>query len=209
MEMIPDQINWLSFGELREGLKEVKLKGFPDVRPYQFTTITLEKLDPNFLHPVQNYILESELVKIRDVRNVILDNFGVNILDLNSSIDVFYGEEVISVLPVIVEEHIGNDGRIYNLIADGAHRAMVARLEQSLISCVYIRGINKAYPYYSKPRIKGWDGIEVLEQIPAGYLKKWYAVTEPKKYYRDFNSSIFHNVGQGRGYSQKEPPYFQ
>lgn len=203
MISIPDRINYLSFGEMREGLKDVRLKGFPDVKPYQFATITLEKLDPNYLHPVQNYVLESELMKVRGVRDVILDNFGINILNLNSSIDVYYGDEIISVLPVIIEEHIGNDGRIYNLICDGAHRAMVSRLEQSFISCVYIRGINKAYPYYSKPRISGWSGIDVLQEIPLGYLKKWYAVSEPKKYYRDFNSSIFHNVGQGRGYSNK------
>ena len=80
----------------------------------------------------------------------------------------------------------------------------MARFEQRLVSCVYIRGIKKEFPYYSYPRIKGWDGIQILEEIPKGYLKKWYAVSEPKRFYRDFNSSIFHNVGQGRGYSKKE-----
>lgn len=197
---IPDEINYLSIGEMISGLRDITLKGFPDVKPYQNCLITIEYFDPNSLHPAQNYCLKSELLKVKEVRDTLIDNFSIDILNMRSSIDVHYGEKIVSVLPVIVEEHIGYDGKIYAILADGQHRAMMARLEQSLISCVYIRGVSKTYPYYAKPRIDGWGGIEVIDEIPVGYLKKWYAVPNPKKYYRDFNSSIFHNVGQGRGY---------
>jgi len=179
---------------------DVGLKEDPDIKPYRNAYISVETLYPTSLTLTQNYVLISELEKVRRLYHRIRDFFGISILRLDGGLNVFYEDgSVVGIIPPVVEELV-LDGRVYHLIADGQHRCYLSYQRHEPINVVMVRGVDKQYPYYAFPRRnQDWTSIELVNELPQGYIKKVYVTLNHKSLFRDYHS-IFNNLSIGRGY---------
>jgi hypothetical protein len=211
-----------SAGELCEKLKHIKLRG-GNTQPYLNSFISIETFDPAVLAPTQRYCLISELKKIEQLRWAIMSEYGWDILQLNGYLKVDYSNttetaieaggkpyiskveehKTIDILPPIIEEYIDYRGNIKLIINDGQHRCRLAYQMGLPINVAYVRGSNKSYPYYAYPLPNGWADVELREDIPEGYVKKFHVAKDHKALYRNFNSE-FENIGDSRPYDSKE-----
>jgi hypothetical protein len=107
-------------------------------------------------------------------------------------------DEPIDVLPPVVERSVEADGSIVKILNDGMHRVYLARMERSPIQVVYVREVPNEYPYYAYPLVNGWNDVEIVNELPEHYIKKWHRIPNYKTLYRDFNTA-FQNVGGPRG----------
>jgi hypothetical protein len=216
--MLLKEVGVRSEGELISKLEQVTLKGFPQKHIYSNCHISIERVHPNYLSPPQRYVHRDELKKVQDVRWKILEEFGHDILQLRGYIKCVYEGEsfinnyeggkleqyddfVIDILPPVVEEYFGWDGKPHLLINDGMHRAFIAYQMQMPFNIVYIRGVSEHYPYYANPLPAGWRDVEILDIIPEGYIKKFHVVKDHKALFRDFNVA-FENIGESRQYGK-------
>lgn len=209
-----------SSGELISKLQQVTLRG-GGIQPYHGARIDLVTLDPVILAPTQRYVLTTELKKIEQVRWGILKDYNKDILNLDGyvkctyeksepiyevgkldPVDYLVPEKTIDVIPPVVEEYIDPKGMLHLIIADGQHRCYLAYTTGQFVTVAYVRGIHWGYPYYAYPLPNGWDDVEVRDDIPEGYIKKFHVAKEHKKLYRDFNSQ-FENIGDSRPYDKK------
>ena len=170
---------------------------------YRDTFISLENIHTRHLSPPQYYILRSELDKVRDLKWA-LQEHGFDLFRLDGFLRLTLEgyEEPIDLLPPIVEESIEADGSLHLIVNDGMHRIYLAYLEWQIPQIVFVRGVPKKLPYYAFPIPSGWEKLEVREDIPVGYIKKWHRIKQNKTLYRDFNSA-FTNVGGPRGNFEK------
>jgi len=214
------EIETRSRGELIAKLQQVTLRG-SSVQPYLNARIDVVTIDPSILAPTQRYVLTDELKKIEQVRWDLLKNHNQDILQLNGYIKCSYPEEIdptkfsdlgksyvepqpkktIDVLPPVIEEHFNHKGGIDLLICDGQHRSYLAYTMGTLINVAYVRGVNVNHPYYAYALPSGWKDVEIRDDIPQNYIKKFHVDKEHKKLYRNFNSQ-FENIGDSRERSQ-------
>ncbi len=192
------KLEQFSEGDLVQRLREITMLKAPDIKIYDNTFISLEKLNVEQLAPPQNYILRSELTKVRELKWA-LQEYGIDIFQLDGFVRMWLDEdsEPVDILPPVVEESIEKDGSIHFIICDGMHRVYMALREWVMPQVVLIRGIPKDLPYYAFPVPRGWERVEERDDIPAGYLKKWHRIENYHALYRNFNSS-FTNVGGPR-----------
>ncbi len=187
--------------ELIERLRGVTMLKAPDVKIYDSAFISLETISVRALAPPQNYILRSELKKVRELTWA-LEVFGVDLFKLDGFIRLTLEDspEPVDLLPPVVEESIERDGSVHLVICDGMHRVYMALREWVVPQVIFIRGLPKDRPYYAFPVPGGWDAVEERENLPAGYLKKWHRIENYHSLYRNFNST-FKNVGGPREFS--------
>ncbi len=185
--------------ELIERLRGVRLLKDPDVLVYRGCVISLERIAPSCLYPAQRYVLLQKLKKVRRLQWS-LQQHGYDIFHLNGYLEIWPqgADTPFTLLPPVVEESIEQDGRVVALINDGMHRLYLARTQWIIPQVVYIRGIPKEYPYYAYPNPCQWEGIDLVEELPEGYVKKWYRTRDYHRLYRNFNSA-FASVGAPRG----------
>ncbi|SMC25213.1 hypothetical protein SAMN02746041_02248 [Desulfacinum hydrothermale DSM 13146] len=185
--------------ELLERLRRVTLLKRPEVLVYKDAAISLEEMATEDLYPAQRYVLVQELQKVRHLKWE-LEGFGYDLFRLNGYVKVWLegAEDPIDVLPPIVEESVERNGRVVHIINDGMHRLYLAYLEWTTPQVVFVRGLPKDLPYYAFPNPRQWDGIELVEELPPGYIKKWHRIRDYHSLYRNFNSA-FDNVGAPRG----------
>ncbi len=190
--------------ELLRRIKQVTLMKQPEEKIYQHATVSLEKMRVEEIAPAQNYVLKAELQKVRDLKWAIAEQ-GYNLFELNGFLRIsLEGEtEPFDLLPPVVEESFEADGRMVSILNDGMHRITLARMEWQIPQVVYVRGVPKEKPYYAFPLHQGWDDVKMVDDLPAGYVKKWHRIPAYKTLYRDFNSA-FRNVGGPRGHFQNE-----
>jgi hypothetical protein len=188
---------------LIEKLRDVTMLKQPDVKVYTDAFLSVEKISPGRMAPPQNYILRSELKKVRELKWA-LEEHGVDIFELNGWVRLFMedSEEPIDLLPPIIEESIEKDGSVHLIVCDGMHRIYMALREWIVPEVVYVRGTPKDLPYYAFPVPGGWAGIEEREDLPPGYLKKWHRIPNYHALYRNYNS-VFENVGGPREFFKK------
>jgi len=195
-----------SKGELISKLEQVRLRG-DGPQPYLAARIDIVSLDPCIFSPTQRYVLTKELNKIQDLRWDLLENNGIDILNLQGYIKCSYKEVVkegdtphnyvIDVIPPVVEEYFDDKGRLHLVISDGQHRCFLARQMNSLINVAYVRGIRSGLEYYAHPLPNGWDDVEIRDDIPEKYIKKFHTVKDYKARFRDYNTR-FNNIGTNR-----------
>lgn len=188
---------------LIEKLRDVTMLKAPDVKIYDKAFISVETVAVQSLSPPQNYILRSELQKVRDLKWA-LEEHGINIYRLEGFVRLMLeGEqEPTDLLPPIVEESIEQDGSVHLIVNDGMHRVYMAMREWVIPQVVLVRGIPKHLPYYAFPVPGGWTSIEERDDLPPGYLKKWHRIANYHALYRNFNSA-FKNVGGPRTFFSK------
>lgn len=194
------EVEKFSEQELIEKLRRVAMLEDENTRPYERCFISLENICIEDLFPPQRYVLRRELLKVREVKWR-LEEHGVDIFNLSGFIRMKLAgqSEPVDLLPPVVEEFIERNGRVVNIINDGMHRIYVAYLEWVIPQVVFVRGLPKKLPYYSFPiPEKDWTKIELRNDIPRHFIKKWHRIERNKELYRDFNSA-FMNVGGPRG----------
>lgn len=185
--------------DLVQRLRRVTMLKRPDIYVYEQAAIGLEEMAIEGLYPAQRYVLTQELNKVRLLKWE-LAKFGYDIFRLNGYLKLWLSgiDHPIDLLPPVVEESIERNGRVVNIINDGMHRLYVAYLEWTLPQVIFIRGVPKDLPYYAFPNPTQWQGIDLVESLPEGYLKKWHRIQDYKTLYRNFNSA-FEHVGAPRG----------
>ncbi|MDM8548693.1 hypothetical protein QUF72_01395 [Desulfobacterales bacterium HSG2] len=194
------EIEQFSEQELTDRLRNVTMLEDENTRPYENTFISLENISVEDLFPPQRYVLKQELLKIRELKWS-LEKQGIDLFNLNGFVRIrLAGEtEPIDLLPPVIEEKIEKNGRVTHIINDGMHRVYVAYLEWVIPQVIFVRGLPKHLPYYAFPiPEKDWTKIEVRDDIPVNFIKKWHRTRQNKKLYRNFNSA-FMNVGGPRG----------
>jgi hypothetical protein len=191
--------------ELIDRLRRVTMLKAPETKIYDTAFISLENIAPRHLAPPQNYILKSELTKVRTLKWA-LEAHGIDLFHLNGFVQLTLEghEEPVDLLPPIVEESIERDGSFHLIINDGMHRVYMALREWIIPEVVLVRGIPDALPYYAFPLPGGWDKVEELDELSAGYLKKWHRIANYHALYRNFNSA-FSNVGGPREPNKPAP----
>lgn len=185
-------------------LRNVTILKAPNVYPYRDVFISLEKIRIDNLYPPQRYVLVDELKKVRELKWA-LEEYNINLFNLNGYAKLFIQglDSPIDLLPTVVEESIEEDGSVIPLINDGMHRLYMAKLQGVTPQVIYIRGVSKDLPYYAYPIRDGWDKVEIVQDLPPGFLKKWHRIEDYKSLYRNFNSA-FENVGGPRGFFTKD-----
>lgn len=208
-----DNVSYFYQCELIRRLRNITMLENDKAYPYKDAVITSEYLNPRELTPPQNYLLSSALTNIFDLedafknydkQNIINGNYYFDIFDLSGGFLEYGSYEYVkpsmqrTLLPPIIEESIEEDGSVKLIICDGMHRvysSMIRRLDK--INCIYIRGIDKKYPYYAYPVINGWDGVKIIDKLEAGLIKKFHRIKNNKKLYRNFDS-VFTNCSAPR-----------
>ena len=184
--------------DLISKLRNVSLMQNPEIKPYENTIITLEKININSLSPTQKYLMNPELEKVKNLYKE-LKKHDVDLYNLNGYVDIYLEgyNTPISVLPIIVEESIEENGEVHLIVNDGMHRSFYAKQLNIIPQVAYIRGVNtEKYPYYAYPLENSWNTeFDFLDNIPEGYIKKQYRWENFRFLYRDFNSQFNNTSG--------------
>lgn len=188
-----------SVEELIENMRHVGMLTDPDVKIYQNSQIEVITLHTDEIAPAQRYVLVQEILKVRELRWALLD-WEVDIFKLDGYVTLWLrgSDEPIDLLPPVVERSVEADGSVVKILNDGMHRVYLARMERSPIQVVYVRDVPREYPYYAYPLVNGWNDVQIVNELPPEYIKKWHRIPNYKTLYRDFNTA-FRNVGGPRG----------
>lgn len=193
--------------ELLSKIRQTRLFGFGGARPYAHANLRiLHAVETVGLTPAQNYVLRSGVEKILELRQALLLR-GLDIFALDGGAYVRTmddPEEVIPVIPPIVEVSHEPDGRTVALVNDGLHRTFAAKSLGLPISVVMVDRVAAEYPYYAFALPGGWNDVTMLDFLPAGYKKKAYRHPEDyRALFRNFNE-VLPGVQKRRAASVKE-----
>jgi hypothetical protein len=187
--------------ELLARLATTRLRGFDGARPYADARLELVEMSPEELAPAQRYVLRPSVAAILELRETLLGH-DVDVFALDGGAYVHAADEVVPVIPPVVEESGEPDGRTVWIINDGIHRVYAARSLGLPISVV--RATNVSHPYYALALPGGWSEVEELDELPERYEKKTYR--DPSNYkalFRQFND-VFPGVQKERRKSNPE-----
>jgi hypothetical protein len=192
--------------ELIRNLHGIEMLKAPNVHPYENAVITLETLLSSEISPAQRYVLNRELEKIRGLYCALLER-GVDLFNMDGyvTIRVEGSDDLIDVLPPVVEESHEPDGRVVKILNDGMHRVAVAIEMGVPIRVVFVKGVPEKYPYYAFPLANGWPDVEVRDDLPEGYVKKHHRIPDYHTLYRNFSSGRFNLVGSPRSRTPSTP----
>jgi len=186
--------------QLIENMGKVGMLTSPEELVYKDSLVELATFHTDEIAPAQRYVLTKELIKVRDLRWA-LKEYDVDLFKLDGYVTIWLQgyDDPIDVLPPVIEQSAEADGTVVKILNDGMHRVYLARMERTPIQVVYVRNVPKQYPYYAFPLVNGWDDVDVVQDLPDGYIKKWHRIKNYKSLYRDFNTG-FLNVGGPRGH---------
>ncbi|NLN76362.1 MAG: hypothetical protein GX139_08630 [Armatimonadetes bacterium] len=188
-----------SVEELIDNMRRVAMLTKPDAFPYREAKIELQRLSTDDIAPAQRYVLTQELMKVRNLRWALREH-GVDLFELNGYVTIWLPgyDEPIDVLPPVIEQSPEADGSVVKILNDGMHRVYLARMERCPVQVTYAENVPAQFPYYAFPLVNGWNDVEIVSELPDGYIKKWHRIKDYKSLYRNFNSG-FTNVGGPRG----------
>lgn len=203
--MILNSVDFYASSILIKRLKEVTLLKRSDIKIYENCFISIEVIDPKILIPTQRYILIDELKSKIELEYALNDN-NRSMFELSGYLTytINDNDDVITLLPPIIEEQIDSNGRILPIINDGMHRVYLAKkFNNSRIFVIYIRGIHKNFPYYAYPLENGWNDVIEIDKLNKRFIKKFHVIKDNKKLYRNFDS-IFINCSKPREVSNND-----
>jgi hypothetical protein len=193
--------------DLLGAIARVPLRGFDGALPFRNATVRLNPaVVPDVLAPAQGYVLRPTVATVLAMRAALLD-VGIDFFALDGGAYVRTSDapdEVIPVIPPIVEESREPDGRTVSIISDGLHRVFAARSLGLPVSVVHVSNVPPEYPYYAYALADGWSAVDELDELPDNYQKKQYR--QPDNYkalFRDYNA-LFPGVQKQRKKSNPE-----
>ena len=192
--------------ELLARLRRTRLRGFDGARPYADADLEVAAIDPERLAPAQRYVLKGGVAQATRLRAA-LRGHGVDPFALDGG--AYFRtdedpEELVPLIPPIVEESREPDGRTVLIVNDGIHRVYAARGAGAPVSVVVARGVPAEFPYYAYALPGGWADVEELDELRPGYQKKEYR--DPERYkalFRQFNE-VFPGVQKQRARTNPE-----
>jgi hypothetical protein len=184
--------------ELFACLRRVSLYRRPHSLPYARADLTLlASCDADALVPAQRYVQRAELDKIEALAAALRDD-EVDLYGLRGYVRFWSPdgpEEGIDLLPPVVECSREPAGPCLKLINDGMHRVYSARRAGRPITVVYVAGVPDDTPYYAYPNPDGWAGVDEVDAIDDGLVKKNYRLEPHRSLYRDFNTAFRNATG--------------
>lgn len=193
-----------SADELLDRLRAVRLRGFPDVRPYADAALEIQSVDPETLAPPQRYVLREGLETMHDLRAALaphaLDPFAL----AGGAFVTIDGDRIPVIPPIVEESHEPGRDAPVDVIADGLHRVYAARALGLPITVILAKGLPREYPYYALALPDGWAGVAELAALPDGFQKKTYRNPDNyKSLFRQYNA-VFPGVQEQRKHSNPE-----
>ena len=180
-------IKRISGKELIKKAREVSLLNLREVKPYSNARISFKEFNPESgeAKPPTLYLLKPQIEWAKKLRNIFLKEHEIDVLKLKEALVYEINEQKFTLLPVIVEFSEADNQAV---IADGAHRAFLARTLNKSFSALYVENADKEYPYYALPN--EWSEVSLHEDLSTVSRKKNYRhenKEELYKLYRDYN----------------------
>lgn len=198
------RIETITEEDLLARFQKTRLRGHGQPLIYEKSDLTwVRHVDPHTLYPAQNYLLREDFQRLHDLHDV-FQKHGHDIFALEGGLLFWVQEEgeeeegPIPLTPPIVEMSQEPDGTLIPLINDGMHRVYTAMHLKKTLHIILVRHVPTQWPYYAYARTEGWQGVEVLTELPDTYIKKRYRDPENHKaLFRDFNG-IFPGIQKQR-----------
>ena len=179
-------LNRITFAELEKMLRRVPLMAIAEdgsqIYIYKDARITLKNLSAEEVNPPTFYIIKRNLQLQRDVRESLLNQYNIDLFNLNGALEIKNEQkEIWTLTPPIIEvvsrivSYVPQGGEIDHrskqikilipTLADGSHRGALARRLGLPFNAVYISEIDEKHPtYYAHPN--SWDKVQEVEDTP-------------------------------------------
>jgi hypothetical protein len=194
---LPVKVTHHDLEDLVHRLQAVTLRGYKNVRIYEKAVISYTG-DIRSVYPAQEYVLTPNIELLHNLSIWLQERHTYNLFNLNGWLELEYEDgRKAAILPPIVE----HDNTLnMNIICDGMHRFWLARATCRQLSYIYISGVDYVtYPYYAYPVGACWLDVKEVPELTETTRKKFYRKSNPKDYYRNFNTA-FPFVGESRGH---------
>ena len=171
--------------ELISIIRQTHLAGNKNVKPFQESTISIQKVSYLDLVPTQTFVLNEQLETIFDIRQQMHAN-GIDIFKMRGFLSYCTDDNsVYSFTPPIVEV-IDNQP----LIIDGMHRIIFAADNNISLNALIIEDVPRSVWPYQLPIADGWGGVRRFDkELPDGFVRKQRRYTSPemnKFFFREY-----------------------
>lgn len=177
----------IPIAEAFERLRKAPLDAAGDekILVYEHADMRLADFYPDDLNPTSLYVLRKNLEVQRCLRQIVLERYGIDTLDLTAVLCLKTSEGIIGLAPPVAEiyeervqilpkegdrEPLPTQNLRVLMLKDGMHRAWLAREEGRHIRCVLIRGARHDCAPYIYPN--EWSQVCLVDAVPP--LKKYY-----------------------------------
>lgn len=167
------------FSEYLSRLRQVTLLNevIPGFHPLRLSTVTLEAVSLDKLHPCALYVLRSQLTITRRLREAFLTQ-EIDILNLDKKrtiIDYHWGEQQNCIIAPPLVEISQDDGGIW-IVVDGLHRVTTAK-ELGLATITVAKVENTAASIPALP--VSWDEVKYCDAVPPTELRRKFRFNSP------------------------------
>lgn len=129
-------------------------------KPYEYTDIRHERIDPSEVRPTAKYVLRSNLATIEALDKE-LSTQGIDIFNLKGVVKL---DENNYICPPILEVWEEEPYNGIPVIVDGAHRLYIARKRGIKVNCVVVSGkISSMLPVLP---LAGWQEVFEKDEVP-------------------------------------------
>jgi hypothetical protein len=186
-----EEVGW---DEVETRLRDVRLVQDERVAPYENARIELRReVEADCMDPAQRYALEPVLAQVGALVDA-LAVAGHDLFALEGGLLVRTDEEPSTqrwVIPPILERGAFRDGTPALILADGIHRAFVARRRRRRMTAIVVDDVAPEVPYYAWPEPDAWAAVEVKPSLEPGYQKKDYLREDGyQALYRDYDAAF-------------------
>jgi hypothetical protein len=172
--------------DLETRVREVTLLNDQTVYPYQSAQISLRLITPRDVKVTSYYVLEKNLLFIRNLHRKLLQQ-GYDILQLTQGLIIQINkEDPREIVPPVVE--VENN---VPFILDGLHRAFVADAIKSPLHVIQIKDVS--VDAYALPNV--WSEIQIRQCVPDNPFEK--------KRYREGYRDLYRNLPGTSGIRMK------
>ena len=171
------------FRDLYRVIQQTHLMGNPDIHPFATADIQLEHVSYADLVPTQNFVLKSQLKRIRDL-HFLFASYGIDLAKILGFVAFKTAEgggTPYVFTPPLVEVIDGQP-----LIIDGMHRATYCGHMGKTFNALFIRQVDSSVWPYQLPTRDGWTSIQIFDDVlPDGFVRKQkrYPTSEQNKYF--------------------------
>lgn len=197
-----------AFARLREAPLEAA--GEERILIYKNATMRLADFFPSELNPTSLYVIHDRLIFLRTLRTELLNQWGVDILQLSETLHLrtasgelvglappfveFY-EETLQIVERSSDRHPPHVSMLkIPILKDGIHRAQIAMEMGVSMRCITVENALREYAPYAYPN--SWQQVRLYGKTPE--LKKFYRRQNPYTYMRPL--SVLRQTGD------KSPP---